>query len=77
MNQELMTMIKAMKGGNPQQIAMELLKKTPINDPIISQLIAYAKQGDNTNLLNLATNFFKQRGADIDSEFNAFMELLK
>ena len=77
MNKELLTMIKMMKGGNPQQIAMDLLKQTPINDPAITQLIQYAKAGDNTNFLNLATNYFQQKGMNIDQEFNSFLDFLK
>lgn len=77
MNKELISMIKMMKGGNPEQIVMDLLKQTPINDPTISQLIQYAKSGDNNNFLNLATSYFQQNGMNIDSEFNSFIELLK
>lgn len=77
MNQELITMIKAMKGGNPQQIAMDLLKKQPVNNPTVLQLINYARMGDNTSLLNLATNYFQQIGVDMNTEFNELMSLLK
>ncbi len=76
-NRELLATIKMLKGGNPQQIAMDLLKQTPINDPTISQLITYAQKGDNDNFLNLATNYFQQNGMNIDSEFNSFIEMLK
>lgn len=77
MNKELITMIKAMKGGNPEQIVMDMLKKQPINDPVVTQLINFARTGDNNNLLNLATNFLQQRGVDVNSEFNELISLLQ
>ena len=76
-NQNIATIISLLKGHSAQDVLMSMLKQSPINDPIISQLIGYAKSGDNENFLNLATNYFQQRGLDINKEYNSFISMLK
>ena len=70
--------IQAIKGKNPQQLVMQMLGRQPINNPLVAQLINCAKSGDNTTMLNLANNYFSQRGINIDinKEFQAFMSML-
>lgn len=72
-----MNFIQMIKGGNPQQIAMMLIKNNNINDPMISELIGYAERGDMGSINKIAENFFRQRGQDFGQEFNSFMSLLK
>lgn len=77
MNQNVALIAQLLKGNSAESVAMNLLKQMPINDPVVTQLISYAKTGDNTNFLNLATNFFQQRGLNIDNEFSSFLSMLK
>lgn len=72
-----MNFIQMIKGGNPQQIAMMLIKNNNINDPMINELIGYAERGDMGSINKIAENFFRQRGQDFGQEFNSFMSLLK
>jgi len=72
-----MSFIQMIKGGNPQQIAMMLIKNNNINDPMINELIGYAERGDTNSINKIAENFFRQRGQDFGQEFNSFMSLLK
>lgn len=77
MNPTTALIASLLKGNKAQDVFMTLLKQMPINDPTITQLINYAKAGDNDNFLNLATNYFQQRGLNIDNEFNSFLSMLK
>lgn len=77
MNPTTALIASLLKGNKAQDVFMTLLKQMPINDPTITQLINYAKTGDNDNFLNLATNYFQQRGLNIDNEFNSFLSMLK
>lgn len=74
---EMLSLIKSFKGGNAQQIAMNLINSNKNIDPVISQMISFAQKGDNNSLLNLATNYFQQQGMDINAEFNSFIDLLR
>lgn len=77
MNSNLEMIAQLMKGRDPQEAAMQLIKSRNINDPNINQLIEYAKTNQTDNFVNLATQLFKQRGLDLNQEFQSFMKLLK
>lgn len=77
MNKELLQMAKVLKGKDPQQMVMELVQNQKINDPMITQLISYAQQGDTNNLVNLANTMMAQKGLNLNDELQAFMELLR
>lgn len=66
-----------MRGRNPQEIVMNMIKSQQINDPTIKQLINFAQSGDTNSLVNLATSIFAQRGMDFNKEFQSFMSMLK
>lgn len=72
-------MIQAMKGKNPQEVLMQMIGNQPIKNPLIAQMINCAKTGDNTTMLNLASNYFTSQGfnIDINKEFQTFMQMLK
>jgi hypothetical protein len=44
-----------MKGRNAEEVALQMIKNSNINDPTISSLIKYAQSGDEQNLMNLAS----------------------
>lgn len=77
MNQNLVQMAQLLKGKNPQQLLMQLVQNQKINDPIISELISYAQNGDTNSFVNLASAVFAQNGLDLNNEFMNFMQLMQ
>lgn len=72
-----MEMISLLKGRNPEELVMSMIKNNNINDPTINELIGYAKNGDNENLTKLAKSIFQKQGKDFTTEYNNFMAMLK
>lgn len=72
-----MEMISLLKGRNPEELVMSMIKNNNINDPTINKLIGYAKNGDNENLTKLAESIFQKQGKDFTTEYNNFMAMLK
>lgn len=66
-----------MRGRNPQEIVMNMIKSQQINDPTITSLVNFAQSGDTNSLVNLATSIFAQKGMDFNKEFQTFMSMLK
>ena len=66
-----------LKGKNPQEMAMSMIKNSNINDPMINQLLQLAQNGDINSMNKIAENFFKGQGLDFNNEFNNFMSMLK
>ena len=56
---------------------MDMVKSQNISDPTITQLIDYAQKGDSNSIMNYASSLFAQKGLDLQSELNSFMELMK
>lgn len=76
-NMNPMEMIGLLKGRNPQELVMSMIKNNNINDPQINELISLAEKGDMNNLTKIATDMFAKQGKDFGSEFSDFMSLLK
>lgn len=64
------------KGGNPQELVMKAIGMSSGN-PMISNLVNMAKNGNSQGVEQFARNYFKERGMDFDKEFNAFMKNIK
>lgn len=77
MNMNPMQLIGLLKGKNPQEMAMSMIKNSNINDPMINQLLQLAQSGDINSMNKIAENFFKGQGLDFNNEFNNFMSMLK
>lgn len=73
----LAQIVQLVKGRDPQTTAMSIIKNSNINDPTISQLIAFAQSGDMNSVVNLANTYFAEKGIDFNTEFNTFMSMLK
>lgn len=76
MNQ-LQLMAQLLRGRNPEEVVMQYMQNTPINDPRIASLVQYAQSGNSTELVNLARQMFQQQGRNLDNEFSNFMNMLK
>ena len=57
-----------MKGFTPKGI----LQQMNISNPILSNVIGMAQNGDIKGVENFARNICKQRGLDFDQEFSKF-----
>ena len=60
------------KGGNPKELVMKAMGMSSGN-PMISNLVNMAKQGNSQGVEQFARNYLKERGIDFDKEFNSFM----
>ena len=67
MTPDLNQLASLMRGRNPQEVAMQMIKNNNINDPFITQLINCAQSGDTNKLNELATN----------QQFSSFLNMLK
>ena len=76
-NMNPMQLMGLLKGKNPQEMAMSMIKNSNINDPMINQLLQLAQSGDINSMNKIAENFFKGQGLDFNNEFNNFMSMLK
>ena len=77
MNMNPLQLMGLLKGKNPQEMAMSMIKNSNINDPMINQLLQLAQSGDINSMNKIAENFFKGQGLDFNNEFNNFMSMLK
>lgn len=62
-----------MKGFTPKGI----LQQMNISNPILSNVIGMAQNGDTKGVENFARNICKQRGLDFDTEFSKFKNTLR
>ena len=60
------------KGGNPQELVMKAMGMSSGN-PMISNLVNMAKQGNSQGVEQFARNYLKERGIDFDKEFKTFL----
>ena len=54
-----------------------LVEKMGMNNPIISNLIGMAQNGDTQGVENFARNIMKERGRDFDTEYSQFRNNFK
>lgn len=76
-NMNPMQLIGLLKGRNPQELVMSMIKNNNINDPMINELVVYAQKGDINSVTKIAENYFGQQGKNFNNEFNSFMSMLK
>lgn len=65
-----MNLIQMLRGGNPTQMLMGMLKQQSGNNPVMQNALNMAEKGDIDGLKNLAHNLGKENGIDVDSKFN-------
>lgn len=74
---DLMQIAQLMKGRNPEEVVMQMIKSNNITDPNISQLVKFAQSGNEKELFNLASQLFQQKGLNLNNELSTFLSLLK
>ena len=65
------------KGNNPQQMVEQMMQSMGGNNPMLSNLIQMAKDGNNQNIEQFARNICKSKGIDFDKEFSSFLSNFK
>lgn len=64
-------LIKMLKNGNPQQIAMNMLQQNSNGNPMIENVINMANNNNSAGIETIARNLCKSRGIDADEMMNA------
>lgn len=63
-------LIQMAKGGNPQQMIIDAVKKQTGNNPVLNNAIEMAENHDAKGLENLARNLCKTNGLNADDIVN-------
>ena len=69
--------LMALKNGNPQQVAQQIIQQNFPNDPMMQQLMQLALNNDTQNLNKFAEQFFAKRGLDFIKELGNLMSTLR
>lgn len=65
-----MNLIQMLKGGNPAQMLMGMLRQQSGNNPVMQNALDMAEKGDSKGIENLARNLCKEQGVNPDEIFN-------
>ena len=63
-------------GKNPQQLMLNYLERQSQSNPVMSNLLTMARNGDTASLEQFARNLVASQGKDFDTEFKAFKQNL-
>ena len=63
--------------GNPKDLLMNFMQQPTNINPMISNLINMAKNGNNKEVEQFAVNLCKERGIDFYKEFPAFIQSIR
>lgn len=74
MNFNPMQIMNMMKNKSPQEIIISIIGN---QNPIINNLMKLAKNGNKSEIEDIARNMCKEKGIDFDKEFPSFMENFK
>lgn len=65
-----MNLIQMLKGGNPAQMLMGMLRQQSGNNPVMQNALDMAEKGDSKGIENLARNLCKEQGVNPDEMYN-------
>lgn len=73
---DIFSMIKMMMGKktNPQQLAMNMIKNSYGNNPMMNNLIDMAEKGNVQGVEQFARNFCQGSGRNFDKEYAEFIK---
>jgi len=71
-----MQMLNLLKGGNPQEVAQQIIQTNFPNDPMMQNLLQMGQKGDIKGVEQFAQNFLSQQGKNFNEEMNNFMNLM-
>ena len=72
-----MALISLLKGGNPQQVATQIIQNNFPNDPMMQNLLQLGQKGDINGLQQFAQEFLGKQGKDFNTEMNNLMDSIK
>lgn len=72
-----MQLLMALKGGNPQQVAMSIIQNNFPNDPMMQNLVQMASKNDTQGLNKFAQEYFSRQGLDFNNEMKNLMNAMK
>ena len=70
-------MIAALKKGNPQAVAENIIKENFPNDPSLQNLLQMARQGNEVGVQQFAQQYFANQGKNFNEEYSGFMNMLR
>lgn len=62
-------------GGTPQKLVENLMANN--SNPVLSNLMQMAKNGDTVGVEQFARNLLKEQGRDFDTEMQQLQEIIK
>lgn len=68
-----MQIMQTIRGGNPQQMLMSMMKQNAGNNPVLNNALNMAEKGDMDGVEQLAKNLCKERGIDPDNAVKQIM----
>ena len=63
-----------LKARNPQAAVMQMVQGN--SNPLVQNLVQMAQQGNTQGIRQFAENFFRERGADFNTQFGDFMNYI-
>lgn len=72
-----MQLLGLLKGGNPQQVAEQIIQENFPNDPMMQNLLQMGRKGDTQGLQQFAQQFLGNQGKDFNSEMGNLMNMIK
>lgn len=61
-----MQLMQMLRGGNPQQVLMNLLNQQAGNNPVMRNALDMVQRGDTKGVEQLARNMANEKGIDVD-----------
>lgn len=77
MQNNLFQMLSMFKGGNPQQIAMNMLQQKMGNNPILQNVYQMANNGDVSGIEQIARNLCKEKGINADEMVSQIQQQMR
>lgn len=65
-------LLKMLKGGNPQQVAMSMLQQNCKGNPMLENIATLANQGNGEAVTEVCKNIIKSKGLDPDELMRNF-----
>lgn len=77
MNNFPVQLIQMLKGGNPQQVAMNFLQQNSKGNPMLENLMGMMNNGDSAGIEKVCRNVIKSKGYDPDELMKNFQSQWK
>lgn len=61
-----MQLMQMLRGGNPQQVLLNLLNQQAGNNPVMRNALDMVQRGDTKGVEQLARNMANEKGIDVD-----------